>query len=147
MWCYAWQSWNFGKEYFCSQNGENGPKQGFLNLLENLFIIFFWIWSIKKVYINCCILAQILYLGKIWFGNALRQSNCRIFKLNISLKQNDEKAWFFACWYRYMEIKNWLRNIRVGVVKNGCVHSGPRTLKLALSQEGVNRINWSLVCS
>ena len=42
-------------------------KQGFLNLLEYLVITFFWIWSIKKVYDTCCILAHIPYFGKFWF--------------------------------------------------------------------------------
>ena len=51
------------KKNFCPKNG---PKIDFLNLLENV-INFFWIWSIKKVYIKCCILAQIPYFGKIWF--------------------------------------------------------------------------------
>ena len=37
--------------------------------------------------------------------NAFSQSDCRIFKLAISLEQIDEKAWFFACWYRFKEIK------------------------------------------
>ena len=36
-------------------------------LLENLVINFSWIWSIMKVYIVSYILAQILYLRKIWF--------------------------------------------------------------------------------
>ena len=44
-----------------------------------------------------------------------------------------------------MEIKSWLKNIRVGVVKNGCDYTGPRTLKLAVSQREINRINWFLV--
>ena len=43
------------------------PSLGFLNVWENLIINFFSIWSIMKVYINCCMLEQILYLGKFWF--------------------------------------------------------------------------------
>ena len=35
--------------------------------------------------------------------NALGQSDYRIFKSTISLEQNDEKARFFACCYRFME--------------------------------------------
>ena len=46
--------------------------------------------------------------------NALGQSGCRIFKLTLSPEQKDEKAWFFACWYRSMEIKSWLKNIGGG---------------------------------
>ena len=44
-----------------------GQKQGFLYLLENWVIEFFKIWSLEKFYNICCILAQIPYLGKIWF--------------------------------------------------------------------------------
>ena len=49
-----------------------------------------------------------------------------------------------------MEIKSLLKNIGVVMVKNGCGHSGHRTLKLTVSQvsqEVINGINWSLVCS
>ena len=38
------------------------------------------------------------------------------FKSAISLEQNYEKAWFFACWYRFIEIKSWLKNIVGGMV-------------------------------
>ena len=78
--------------------------------------------------------------------NALNQSDCSIFKLTVSLEQNDENAWFFAYWCRFIEIKSWLKNIGVGMVKNGCGHSGLRTLKLAVSQEGINGVSWFLVC-
>ena len=40
-----------------------------------------------------------------------------------------------------MEIKSWLKNIGVGVVKNGYGYSGPRILKLAVSQGGVYGMN------
>ena len=40
-----------------------------------------------------------------------------------------------------MEIKCWLKNIGVGVVKNECGHSDLRTLRFAVSQEGINGIN------
>ena len=45
-----------------------------------------------------------------------------------------------------MEIKSWLKNIGMGVIKNGCDHSGLSTLKLAVSEKGINGINWFLVC-
>ena len=67
-------------------------------------------------------------------------------KLTIYLEQNDEKAWFFACWYRFMEIRSWLKNIEVGLVKNGCGHSVFRTLKLAACHGEINGINWFLIC-
>ena len=43
---------------------QNGPKQSFLNLLKNLVINFYWICSIMKIYIICCVHTQISYLGK-----------------------------------------------------------------------------------
>ena len=73
--------------------------------------------------------------------NALSQSHRRIFKLTISLEQNDKKSWLFACWYRFIEIKSWLKSIWVDLVRIGCGHSGLRALKLAVSQEGINGIN------
>ena len=149
------------KKNFCPKNG---PKIDFLNLLENV-INFFWIWSIKKVYIKCCILAQIPYFGKIWFlrygpkcslsirlqdfymvNIKILQSDWQRAFWRVSLEETDEKAWFFACWYRFMEIKSWSKSIVVGVVQNCCNNSGLRTLKLAVSQEGIRRINWFLVC-
>ena len=118
-----------------------------LNLLENLFINFFWISLLRKFKL----IPVSLHKSRIWekstswdMGqNALGQSDCRIFKSTVSLEQNDEKASFLVYWYRFMEIKSWSKNVGVDMVKNGC---GPRTLKLSLPQEGINRINWSLVC-
>ena len=59
--------------------------------------------------------------------NALGESDCRIFKSAISHEQSDEKAWF--CWYRFMDIKSWLKNMGMGMVKNGYDHSSLRTVK------------------
>ena len=57
-----------------------------------------------------------------------------------------KKPAFFSCLYRLMKIKSWLKHIGMGMLKNGCGHSGLRTLKLFLSQKGLNGINWFLVC-
>ena len=73
--------------------------------------------------------------------NALGQSDCRIFNSNISLEQNDEIAR-----YKFMETESWLKNTGMGVVKNGCGYSGHRTLKLAVSQEGLNGVDWFFAC-
>ena len=61
---------------------------------------------------------------------------------NFLNQKNDEITCFFACWNKFMEIKRWLKNIGVDVVKSRCGHSGHGTLKLALSQEGINKKNW-----
>ena len=44
-----------------------GQKQGFFNLLKNLVINFYCIYSIMKMYIMYCVHAQIPYLGKFLF--------------------------------------------------------------------------------
>ena len=56
-----------GKILFAPKMGKMGQKQGFLNLLKNLVINFYWIYSIMKIYIICCVPAQIPYLGKFLF--------------------------------------------------------------------------------
>ena len=68
--------------------------------------------------------------------NSLIQSNCRIFKSSVSLEENDGKAWFFACWYKFMEIKSWSKNGLFGV----------GTLKSAVSQEWIDEMNWFFAC-
>ena len=40
-----------------------------------------------------------------------------------------------------MKIKNLVKNIWVGMAKNGCGHSGLRKLKLAVSEEGIKGMN------
>ena len=104
-----------------------------------------------KVYFICCILAQIPCLGYSgsWdMGqNALGQSDCRILKSTRSLEQSDEKAWFFVSWCKFMKIKSWLKYIE-GEYSQKWVWPfwGHRTLKLAVSQYGINGINWFMVC-
>ena len=108
------------RAWFCLQNVENGPKIRFL------------------------------ILGKSWFlryrPKCSRPIRLQDFKSTIFPGQNYEKAKFCACWHRFMIIKRWLKNIGVSMVKNGWGHSSLRTLKLAVSQEGINEINWFLVC-
>ena len=110
-------------------------------------LIFFLIWSIIELYINCFMLGKILENIGSWdtCQNVPSQSDSKIFKSTISLEQNDEKVWFFACWYKFIEIKSWLKNTGMGVVINVCAHSDFRFLKLAVSQAVINGINWLLV--
>ena len=86
-----------------------------------------------KVYSICYISAQVPYLGKIWF---LIYSDCRILKSAVSLEQNVE----IACFLHedtFMKTGSSLKNFGVGAVKNGCYHSGHRTLNLAVSQKQI----------
>ena len=42
-------------------------SQKFLNMLKSFVINFYWICWVMKIYIICCVPAQIPYLGKLWF--------------------------------------------------------------------------------
>ena len=57
------------KNFFAPKIGKMGQKWAknrvFLNILKNLVINLYWIWSIMKMYIICYAPAQIPYLGKI----------------------------------------------------------------------------------
>ena len=44
-----------------------GQKQFFLNILKRFVINSYWICSIMKIYIICCVPAQIPHLEKFWF--------------------------------------------------------------------------------
>ena len=59
------------KKSFCPKNWkmrQKWAKNRFsLNILKNFVINFYWICSIMKIYIICCVPAQIPYLGKFLF--------------------------------------------------------------------------------
>ena len=57
----------FQKKHFAQKIGKMGQKQGFLNILKNFVINFYWICSIMKIYIICCVPAQIPNWEKFWF--------------------------------------------------------------------------------
>ena len=80
--------------------------------------------------------------------NALGQLDFGIFKSSVSLEQNDEIAWFFACWYKFMEIKSWLNNIKIGFDEKWVWPLQPQDsqTKLAVSQEGISGMNGYFAC-
>ena len=57
----------FEKHFFTSKSWKNWPKIGFFEFKENSVIDFHLICSVMKIYIICCVPAQIVYLGKIFF--------------------------------------------------------------------------------
>ena len=115
--------------------GGNRSEIGFFEFTEK--------FSLFVMNLVCCILAQILHLGKSgsWdMGeNAFDQSTCTIFKLTISRK-NWWKSLIFD-----VDADSWKLKVDWKILGWEC-HSGLRTLKLAVSQEVVNCINWFLVC-
>ena len=64
----------------------------------------------------------------------------------LYLRNKMMKFRFFACRCKNMRINCWLNILREGMVKDGCGHSGHRTLKLAVSQEWMDGINWFSAC-
>ena len=93
---------------FYPKNGENGPKIiGFLGFIEKFSGLFFSEFGLWRKFI---LSAVFLHKSHTWENtwdmgqNALGQSDSRIFKMMISPEYKDENAWFFACWYRLMEI-------------------------------------------
>ena len=130
MWICAWQSWIFHKVSFCSQNWENeqkvDQKQSFLNLFRNLVIDFYWMCSVKKIYI-CCVPTQIPYLGSFCFW--------------------DMEQYIIRQWYILINHISWTNQwnslafcmlIQIHIIfewtsSKICVQSGHRTLKLTLS--------------
>ena len=43
--------------------------------------------------------------------NALDQSDCRVLKSIRSLDQHGKNVWFLISWYKFIEIKSWLKII------------------------------------
>ena len=115
------------------------------------------------MFIICFVPAQILYLGKILFL-ICRPKHSQSIKLHISqwsispwqveqIWSRDSKFYcisrinlYFACWYKFMEVKISLKILGVGVVKNGCGQSYVGTPKLTRSEEWTNRIDWFFAC-
>ena len=133
-----------------------------MNLKKNLVIKFHCIYSILKIFI-CCIPAWEKSCSWDIGQNSLSQPDCRISKLTISPEQIDATVSFLACWYGQsgcwirklnlpMELTYFLhagtiwKVLGVGMVKNGCGQSSNGTLKLTVSEEWTDGINWFFAC-
>ena len=130
MWSCAWQSQIFRENSFCPPNWENGPKigqkQGFLNLLENLVINFYWIWSVMKIYIICFVPAQIPYLGKIFVPEiwakifSANQDGLQDFLINHISRTNQWNSHIFLHFdANSLKLKVDQKFFWVGMVENG----------------------------
>ena len=110
----------FLKKSFFAPKMEKMCKNRVFWIYLKIFHYFFLNLVYKKVY-------YLLYSC----ANPIFEKNlaldCRIFRSTVSLKQNDEKASFFACWWKFMETKSWLKNIGLVVVNNWCGHAVLRT--------------------
>ena len=134
------------KKFFCPKNWENGPKIEFLNILKNFVISFYWISSVMKIYVICCVPAQIPYLRRFWFlryvpqcSHPIRLQNFRINHISRTSLWNS----LIFCMLIQIHINEKLtKKFLVGVGRNVCGQSGHGTQKLAISQEWIDGMNW-----
>ena len=140
----------FGKTFFAPKIGEMGQKYDFLNLNKNLAINFHWIFSIMKTYTIYCVPAPIAYFGKILFlrygPKCSKPIRLQDIYINYFFRTNWWNSLIFACWYKFIKIKSWLKFFWLGMVKNGCDQPGLWTLKLTVSEEWIDVINWFFAC-
>ena len=151
----VWQSRIFQKKMFCHKNWENGPKmgqkQGFLDILKNFVVNFYWICSIMKIYIIYCVPAQIPYLGKFWFlryGPKWSQPiRLQDFLIN-HISRTDQWNSLFFCMLIQIQKKLKVYQFFFGWAwsKNGSGQSGHGSLILAVSQERIDVMNWFFTC-
>ena len=59
-----------------------------------------------------------------------------IWSLDSKIELTNGINLFFAYWYNFMKIN--LKVLGVGMVKNGCGQSSEETLKLTVSEDGIN---------
>ena len=136
MWYCAWQL-DFLK-YLCHKNG---PKIGFFDFIGKFRHQFFLNFNYNEnLFYLLNSYANPIFGRKSgsWDMGQNARPICKIFKSPISLKQGDEKFWFFACWYKFIKIKSRLKYI--GEIRGQkWVYPlwGHSTLKLAVSQEGI----------
>ena len=136
-----WQGWIFWEFFFFflpQKSGKMGQKPGFLNLLKNLVISFYWICSIMKTYYLLCSCTNPVF-GKIFVPGVwakMFSANQIARFLNQPFLQN--KSLFSRT--------KWSKIFWFCMVKNGCDQSGLWALKLIVSQEWTDGINWFFAC-
>ena len=100
LWSCAWQP-DFLQKLFMLQKWRKWAKNSFfVNLRRKLVFNFHWTCSVMKMSIICCV---------PMFG-----------KFTLSQEWTDGINWYFACWYKFMQIKRWLKILGTRMAKNGC---------------------------
>ena len=137
--------------FFAQKIGKNGTKTGFfLSILKNFVINFYWICSIMKIYIICCVSAQVRYLGKFWFlryGPKRPQPiKLQDFSINHISRTNQWNSLIFCMLIQIHINQKLSQNFWMGMVRNGYCQSGHGTLKLAVLQEWIDGMNLFFAC-
>ena len=115
--CCAWQRQIFFKKICCPKNGENRPKIGlkigffgFIGKFSHQFFLnlvykessYYLLYSCTNPILGKNLVPEIW--AKMLSANQIAGFLNWLYLQNTKIK----KAWFFACWYRLMEIKSWL---------------------------------------
>ena len=77
--------------------------------------------------------ADLKTLGVGLVKTSFCQSDFRVLETTLSHKWNDELAWFFACWYKFLKVAGWIENFGLAAVKNTFGQSDFRILKMTIS--------------
>ena len=117
---------------------------------NRVFLIYwkkiYWIWPAMKIYIICCVPAQIPYLGKFWFlryrpkfSQPIRQQD---FLINHISRTNQWISLILRMLIQISVNQKLIKNFWMGIARNRCGQSGHRTLKVAVSQEWIDGVDW-----
>ena len=150
-----WQRQILWKIFVAQKLGKrtkNGPKQGFSWIYWKIWSInFYWICSIMKICIICCVSVQIPkcsqlirlqdflinHISRICSWNSL--IFCMLIQIHILVKNgcgqpghrtpqviisriNWWSELFFACWCKFRKAISYFVDCWVGIVKNECGH-------------------------
>ena len=125
----------FRRKVFAPEVWEIGQKYGFLNLKKNLI-------TIKKITSFFCIPAQIPYMGKI-FCLRYRPKCSKPIRLQKTAWNSMKQPHFgHVDKKKFTKFKSWLKMSYLSMARNGCGQAGLWTLKLTVSQEWPDGINW-----
>ena len=141
-----WQSQIFWKIIFAPKIGKMDQKWA-KTYWKILYIFnFYWICSVTKIYIICCVPTQISYLGKFCFlryGPKCPQPiRLQDILINHIYRTNQWNSLIFLHVDANSHKLIWQKIFWVGVVRDGCGQSGQGTLKLTVSQEWIDEMNW-----
>ena len=129
-----------GEKKFCLKKCENAPKMGqkwvLFKFIEKFLLNFYYNENLYCLLYSCTnpIFGKFFFwdIGKMFSANQLAGF------FNQSYLQNISKiAWFFC---------KLMKKVWLDIVKNGDGKSGHGSLKLALSQEWIDRMNWFFAC-
>ena len=129
-----------GEKKFCLKKCENAPKMGqkwvLFKFIEKFLLNFYYNENLYCLLYSC----TNLIFGKFFFWDIgkMFSANQLAGFFNQSYLQNISKiAWFFC---------KLMKKVWLDIVKNGDGKSGHGSLKLAVSQEWIDRMNWFFAC-